>query len=409
MTGRASQSHKDSFHGSRPTWSDFSIADEKAVFSRNMTRMSEQLRRFREHDWRPVQYRDTSAATTARARSQEADSEEPKPRSRTLLTRPSNFTSDNEWKAGASQPLGGFDPAHALLREWMAAPSGTQSSAQTVCSNGSCVVSPPSTTRSCSSSSQWLPEQTGQSLRMERELRPETDGRSKRELELQTELNDSRRALEKMAHMLHDRDEQLRLAESRRPAATQAAEPPQNQRASPALSPRRDAPSFQSPQSAEQSVRERAKCEVLRTELAERDLEVARLRASERATERRAAEELRCARLELAETRRQQEILGLEIHEAELLRQRDVAGRPLMELLGFSAHAPPEAKRERLAEAVATLKQLVEELTAPEPHAFGAEAISQSPCGKMPSIPEEDSPASCSASPCSPAKGTMLP
>ena len=57
----------------------------------------------------------------------------------------------------------------------------------------------------------------------------------------------------------------------------------------------------------EQCVRERAKCEVLRAELAERDVEIQRLRASERATEQRAAEELRCARLELAETRRQQE------------------------------------------------------------------------------------------------------
>ena len=91
----------------------------------------------------------------------------------------------------------------------------------------------------------------------------------------------------------------------------------------------------------------------------------------------------------------------MEIHEAELLRQRP---RPLMELLGLPPKATPEAKRERLGEAVATLKLLVEELTAAE--APEREACFEAFAG-MPPIPEEDSQGSMS--PCSPDKGTMLP
>ena len=388
MAGRASQSHRDSFHGSWCASSDSSLVEEKDAFSKNMTRMSEQLRRLREHDWRPVQYRDTLATRTK--------PEEPRPRS--LLTRPGNSSND---LGGRRLDVLSGSAAQELLKEWM---SGT-SSTHTACSSSA--VSPPSTTHSCSSSSRWLPEQECM-LRTERDSQPHDDLRpSKKEMELQSELNDSRRALEKMANMLHDREEQLRLAEARRSPARSAT----GQKTSPASSPR-PAQSPQSSQSVEQSVRESAKCEVLRAELAERDLEVQRLRVSERATEKRATEELRCARLELAETRRQQEILGLEIHEAELLHQcrepPTPSRRPLMELLGLSANAPPEAKRERLAEAVAALKQLVEELTAPPEQEVFEDRVFHS-AGKMPAIPEEDSPGSHSTSPCSPAKVTMLP
>ncbi|CAE7836213.1 unnamed protein product [Symbiodinium sp. CCMP2592] len=374
MAGRASQSHKDSFHVGHYTACSDSVADAKDAFARNVARMTQQLLRYREHDWRPVQYRDALAAT-APARLEEPEAEEPKPRSRMLVRRPGSLSAE-ERKVGASAPdppvMSGAELLQELLKECTLGK-------QQLCGAGS-----PAPSRSSSSSR--LPEQASS----------ERHAESKKELELQTELNESRRALEKMAHMLHDREEQLRLAEKRLPPAVPAAaagSPP------PKLSPRMAAK--ESIEQIEQCVRERAKCEVLRAELAERDVEIQRLRASERATEQRAAEELRCARLELAETRRQQEILGLEIHEAELLRQRP---RPLMELLGLPPKATPEAKRERLGEAVATLKLLVEELTAAD--APEREACFEAFSG-MPPIPEEDSQGSMS--PCSPDKGTMLP
>ena len=313
MDGWKSQSHKDSFHGS--AWSDASLADEKDAFARSMSRM---MRRLREHDWRPVQYRDALAAT-APARIEE-ELEEPRPRSRMLLTRPGNLSNLGSEEVGGKleHPALSVDAAQELIKEWM---SGAQSATQPTCSSA---VSPPSTTRSSSarsSASRWMEQEPA--LRTERGPRPQE---SNKEQELQTELNDSRRALEKMAHMLHDREEQLRLAESRKPAAQVGAESPDAKAAKPSASSppestqsaqntqgtqgTQSTQSTQSMQSIEQAVRERAKCEVLRAELAERDVEIQRLRASERATEKRAAEELRSARLELAETRRQQEPWG---------------------------------------------------------------------------------------------------
>ncbi|CAE7528005.1 unnamed protein product [Symbiodinium sp. CCMP2456] len=395
MAGRASQSHKDSFHVGHYTACSDSVADAKDAFARNVARMTQQLLRYREHDWRPVQYRDALAATAPARLEEREEPDEPKPRSRMLVRRPGSLSAE-ERKVVASTPdppgMSGAELLQALLKECTLGK-------QQLCGAGSPAPSH-------SSSSSRLPEQEPVS----RERHTE----SKKELELQTELNESRRALEKMALMLHDREEQLRLAE-KRPAvqaqATQATQASQAIQAAagsppPKMSPRMAAK--ESIEQIEQCVRERAKCEVLRAELAERDVEIQRLRASERATEQRAAEELHCARLELAETRRQQEswlkaweILGLEIHEAELLRQRP---RPLLELLGLPPKATPEAKRERLAEAVATLKLLVEELTAAE--APEREACFEAFSG-MPPIPEEDSQGSMS--PCSPDKGTMLP
>ena len=253
--------------------------------------MTQQLLRYREHDWRPVQYRDALAATAPARLEEHEEPDEPKPRSRMLVRRPGSLSAE-ERKVGASTPdlpaMSGAELLQALLKECTLGK-------QQLCGAGSPAPSH-------SSSSSRLPEQEPAS----RERHTE----SKKELELQTELNESRRALEKMALMLHDREEQLRLAE-KRPAvqaqATQASQAVQAAAGSPPpkMSPRMAAK--ESIEQIEQCVRERAKCEVLRAELAERDVEIQRLRAAERATEQRAAEELRCARLELAETRRQQE------------------------------------------------------------------------------------------------------
>ena len=267
-----------------------SVADAKDAFARNVARMTQQLLRYREHDWRPVQYRDALAAT-APARLEEPEAEEPKPRSRMLVRRPGSLSAE-ERNVGASAPdppaMSGAELLQELLKECTLGK-------QQLCGAGG-----PAPRRSSSSR---LPEEA-----------PSERHASKKQLELQTELNESRRALEKMAHMLHDREEQLRLAEKRSPPAavqaqtTQAVQAVQAAAAGsppPKMSPRMAAK--ESIEQIEQCVRERAKCEVLRAELAERDVEIQRLRASERATEQRAAEELRCARLELAETRRQQE------------------------------------------------------------------------------------------------------
>ncbi|CAJ1401102.1 unnamed protein product [Effrenium voratum] len=310
-----------------------SMDSEAAAFHRRIARMDEQLRRLQNHDFRP-QLRGLSSSL---------------PAPRQPLTRPGEDCS-------LPLPRRLLDsPGCRLSASWAASPVRNES-----------------------------PEQADSPLATRL---ADSDAFRAREQQLLSELAESQAALEKMASLVHDREEQIRrLAVS---------SPPE---------PRRD-PTAEAigGSSAEQTVRDRARVEVLRAELQERDLEVRMLRSSEKAAERRAAEQMRAARLELAETRRQQEILGLEIREAELHRQR-AERAPLQLLLQPPADASPEEKRERLREAVQALKQLVQDLALevpPEPREPKPEEIHRMPC-----IPEEESPVSVSpVSPVSPPCG----
>eukprot|EP00434_Breviolum_minutum_P029525 symbB.v1.2.026106.t1/scaffold2578.1/size75865/7 len=211
-----------------------------------------------------------------------------------------------------------------------------------------------------------------------------------REQQLLMELSESQGEVAKLANLVQDREEQIRrlavCSPSDRTARTEAS-------------------------TAEQ---------LLRAELTEREREVEALRQAECTVERHAAQELRKAKVEMAETRRQQEILALEMQEAELQKRSD--GASLLQMLR-SPEAPAELKRAHLKEAVIALKQLVQELTLNEacasetPDRSRSEArqvlvagsqvdsldTTLSTVGTMPSIPEEGS--ECSGSPCSPAAG----
>merc|ERR1712137_1046947 len=69
---------------------------------------------------------------------------------------------------------------------------------------------------------------------------------------------------------------------------------------------------------------------------------------------------------ELAETRHQQEMLGVEIQEAELHQRQHQHFTPL-QLLGLPALAPQEAKRRWLHEVVLALKEIAKD--PPDPAA----------------------------------------
>jgi len=241
-----------------------------------------------------------------------------------------------------------------------------------------------------------------------------------REQQLLSELVESRREVEKITELLHDREEQIRRLA--------VCSPPSDRRGTD----RTDACCAATEQQ-------------LRAELAERERQVAALQQTERLAERRAAQQLHEARLEMAETRRQQEILSLEMQEAELQRRERChaasamsgerchaasamsgSGASLLQMMRLPPEAPAELKRAHLKEAVMALKQLVQELTLNElPEASGAHSAqprsveqrqetclaqadsldtTMSTMGTMPCIPEEDS--ECSGSPCSPAVGT---
>lgn len=209
-----------------------------------------------------------------------------------------------------------------------------------------------------------------------------------REQQLLMELSESQGEVAKLANLVQDREEQIRRLAVCSPS--------------------------------ERTARTDASCtaeQLLRAELTEREREVEALRQAESRVERHAAQELRQAKVEMAETRRQQEILALEMQEAELQKRSD--GASLLQMLR-SPEAPAELKRAHLKEAVIALKQLVQELTFNEacasetPDRSRSEArqvlvatqvdsldTTLSTVGTMPSIPEEDS--ECSGSPCSPA------
>ncbi|CAK9009245.1 unnamed protein product [Durusdinium trenchii] len=218
-----------------------------------------------------------------------------------------------------------------------------------------------------------------------------------REQQLRTELAAARQEVEQMSSLVQDREQQIRrLAVDSSPESDQTRHHPDDT------------------------------AEMLRAELAEREREVATLRQAECLVERQAAAQLRQARVELAETRRQQEILGLEMQEAEIQRREAqssaTSGLSLLQMLRLPQEAPAEVKRAHLREAVVALKQLVQELSSneepvhhgppcselrsalepphPPPAMVKVESVETTICS-MPSIPEEDS--ACSSSPCSPA------
>lgn len=331
--------------------------EEADVFNRRIARMDEQLRRLQSRDWRPAKFR---AA---------------KP-----LTRP-----------GESQ---GWDDVMSPLRPRMlgeASPISNRSEQDGESPGSDRLPAAPDAGSAGSSEVETSAPSEAQlaAFRL-------------REEQLLSELLESRKEVEEITGLLHDREEQIRrLAVCSPPSDSRGAD-------------RTDACCA----ATEQQLRE---------ELAERERQVASLQQSERLAERRAAQQLHEARLEMAETRRQQEILSLEMQEAELQRRERChaaavsgSGASLLQMMRLPPEAPAELKRAHLKEAVMALKQLVQELTLnelPEPSGASAQPRSveqrQETClaqadsldttmstmGTMPCIPEEDS--ECSGSPCS--------
>ncbi|CAE8682369.1 unnamed protein product, partial [Polarella glacialis] len=278
------------------------IGDEKEAFARKMARMDEQLRRLKEHDWRPAQLRGEGLAATLQASAPSTSSLRDRLPGTLGRQLRSPLTRSLDLPARATTPppsLSATSPPGVFL--WPKTSS----------------LSP---SRKTSSSSNCSP--TG---RREGHVLPASPRKSDAELsglvasaleqQLRSELRACNESLQKMASLLSDRDEQLRSLELR-------VRSPEDAQQSVAIARN----GLGSPDTArrqlEQAVRDRARVEVLRAELAERDLEVEMMRESERSVERRATEELRAAGLEILETRRQQEILGLEIQEAELVHQQ---------------------------------------------------------------------------------------
>eukprot|EP00931_Biecheleriopsis_adriatica_P011396 TRINITY_DN11248_c0_g1_i2.p1 TRINITY_DN11248_c0_g1~~TRINITY_DN11248_c0_g1_i2.p1 ORF type:complete len:574 (+),score=134.43 TRINITY_DN11248_c0_g1_i2:46-1767(+) len=467
------------------------IGDEKDAFAKKMARMDEQLRRLREHEWRPVQLRDGSAGLSAthpltpRRGEGGADVRVSLGRQmRTPITRPGRYpqrastpppeSSHHESSPPSARSCATPQGRFLWLSRQSLSPSGrTGSSSSRMSPPEGKGAAGPSDARSKSRERLAYAPSAGEvegneayrlgSLR-NRKLLAEMDSEDSlldegtREQELVAELRESRQALEKMASLLRERDAQLHHLSCRAAELEEGKLEATVARASKTFMPasRSTSPDGARRRHAEQAVRDRARAEVLRAELAERDLEVQMLREAEASVEQRAAEELRAARVELAETRRQQEVLGLEIQEAELHQRRQWAASqngerpPLLQLLGLPPGAPPEAKRERLREAVLALKEVVHELSeSSRPAEPGSQSVDaelpgntagrmaspvsaagsmacqggmtdgmavlatfeDSPCrlGLMPSIPEEELAESRSVSPESPCQGEGLP
>lgn len=336
--------------------------EETDVFNRRIARMEEQLRRLQSRDWRPAKFRTAG-----------------KP-----LTRP-----------GESHGQG-WDDVMSPLRPRMlgsseASPISNRSE-QDGESPGSDRLPPDGHDGATASAGSSEVETSAPSEAQAAAFRL-------REQQLLSELVESRKEVEKITGLLHDREEQIRrLAMCSPPSERRGAD-------------RTDACCAATEQQ-------------LRAELAE----VAALQQSERLAERRAAQQLHEARVEMAETRRQQEILSLEMQEAELQRRERCSGASLLQMMRLPPEAPAELKRAHLKEAVMALKQLVQELTLNElPESSGAHSAqprsavehrqetcsaqvdsldtTMSTMGTMPCIPEEDS--ECSGSPCSPAVAGM--
>lgn len=346
--------------------------EETDVFNRRIARMDEQLRRLQSRDWRPAKFRTAGKPLTRPGESGHQSWDDVmsplRPRMLGEASPISNRSEQDGESPGSDRLPHGHDGATA------SAGSAGSSEVET---------SAPS-------------EAQAAAFRL-------------REQQLLSELVESRREVEKITELLHDREEQIRRLA--------VCSPPSDRRGTD----RTDACCAATEQQ-------------LRAELAERERQVAALQQSERLAERRAAQQLHEARLEMAETRRQQEILSLEMQEAELQRRERChaasamsgSGASLLQMMRLPPEAPAELKRAHLKEAVMALKQLVQELTLNElPEASGAHSAqprsveqrqetclaqadsldtTMSTMGTMPCIPEEDS--ECSGSPCSPAVGT---
>lgn len=132
---------------------------------------------------------------------------------------------------------------------------------------------------------------------------------------------------------------------------------------------------------------ESAVVEALKAELAARCSEIERLQFAELALEQRAVEELRAARLEVAEAFRYQEVLCEEVEEAERAYVRDqerhqqqlremeerlqheeihasVNGTALLQLLGISIAAPKNVQRAQLHAAMGALEAMMSQASA---------------------------------------------
>jgi len=113
---------------------------------------------------------------------------------------------------------------------------------------------------------------------------------------------------------------------------------------------------------------ESARADLLHAELAERDAEVEQLKRAESEMWRRATEEIRLVREEVAETMSRQEMQGSQVHAAEAnqVSVQKADGSSLLELLGVSPDIGSdggEVARLRVQEAVKMLKVMVEQMS----------------------------------------------